>query len=181
MECIGTSVAVFGLASGFTEGSRKQNLTASYTIDGVTQTRGIPAETFDSVPMTEFFHADVPAGRHTLVINLTDVAHPRTFGIDFIAYNASVDSITSLPGYQPAANATPKFEAAKPKLNGGAIAGIVIGLLAFVGILVAAGLFLRSRQAKKSKAPVALGSNNSSYDDIEASSAYSSVAFDSLC
>lgn len=156
------------------EGSRRNNLTASYTIDGVTQTRGIPAETFDSVPMTEFFHANVPAGRHALVINLTDVASPRTFGIDFIAYNTSVDSITSLPGYQPAANAAPKFEAGSSKLKGGAVAGIVVGTLALVGVLVAAGWFWRSRQAKKSKSPVALGSGNSSYDDIEASSAYRS-------
>ena len=164
-------MAVYGLAANITEGSRRNNLTASYTTDGVTQTRGIPAETFDSVPMTQFFHADVPAGRHTLVINLTDVASPRTFGIDFIAYNASVDSITSLPGYQAVANVTPKFEAGKPKLNGGAVAGIVVGTLALVGILVAAGLFWRSRQAKKAKSPVTLGSGNSSYDDLEASSA----------
>ncbi|KAJ2916119.1 hypothetical protein MD484_g4268, partial [Candolleomyces efflorescens] len=168
-EFTGTSVAVYGLAANIMEGSRRNNLTASYTIDGVTQTRGIPAETFDSVPMTEFFHADVPAGRHTLVINLTDVAYPRTFGIDFIAYNASVDSITSLPGYQPAANAAPKFEAGSSKLNGGAVAGIVVGTLALVGVLVAAGWFWRSRQAKKSKSAVGLGSGNSSYDDIEAS------------
>lgn len=165
-EFVGTSLSVYGLVVDTTS-----NITASYTIDGVTQSRGIPQGTFDSVPMTEFFHAnDLAPGQHTLVVNLTDIKPSQAFGFDFIAYNSSVDSISSLPGYVPTVNAgtgEPTFERGTI-LSPGAIAGIVIGIILLLALL-GTGLFFLWRTLRAKKGPVALHSNTTSYDDIEAS------------
>lgn len=163
---------MFGLVVDIT-----RNLTASYTIDGVTQSRGIPKGAFDSVPMTEFFHAkDLGPGQHTLIVNLTDVQAPQAFGFDFIAYNSSVDSISSLPDYVPAANAANGLTSGSGRigLGPGATAGIVIGIIVFLALLIA-GIFLWRSSTRSKKGVVALGSQNASYDDIEASSAYLSI------
>jgi len=165
-EFTGTSVSVFGLAANI---SGPNNLTASYSIDGVTKTQRIPKGTFDSVPMTQFFHAgDLAAGRHTLVINLTDLTYPQAFGVDFIAYNSSANSITELPGYQPSANAAPIISGAVSRSNKAAIAGGVLGAVGFFGLLVAG--YCAWRRSRRAKKPAAVqSSSNSSYDDIEAS------------
>lgn len=166
-EFTGTSVSVCGLATNII-GAR--NITATYSIDGVSKTQSIRQGSLDSVPMTEFFHADVPAGRHTLLINLTDIALPRAFGIDFIAYNTSVDSVTSLPGYEqtPTTNAAPQNVGASS--NGSqkwAIVGGVLGAVLFLAILLLVFLVWMYRH-RKQKPAVALGSNNTSSEDLEA-------------
>lgn len=163
---------MYGLAANVI-GAR--NLTATYTIDGVTQTRRVAKETFDSLPMTELFHASgLSGGTHNLRVNLTDVAYPQAFGIDFVAYNSSVNSISSLPGYSGVANASTKMDSGKIGLNGGAIAGTVVGVVGCLGLLIAGFFFWRRFQQAKGKQPVVLGSSNSSYDDIEATSEFDS-------
>jgi len=162
---IGSSVAVYGLAANITSG----NIAASYTIDGVTSMRSIPRGTPDSLPMTEFFRADLQPGPHTLFINLTDIASPRAYGIDFIAYNSSVEKVTDLPGFQlPVANSAPDAEETAGTGKGGSIVrnAILGGVLGAVGFMALVGLILLILKKRSSKSPVRLDSNNGPYEDI---------------
>ncbi|EFI27200.1 hypothetical protein CC1G_15025 [Coprinopsis cinerea okayama7 len=159
----GSSVAVYGLAANITSG----NITASYTLDGVTTTQGIPRGTFDSVPMTEFFRAELQPGAHTLIVNLTEIASSQAFGIDFIAYNSSVDSIRSLPGFDLAAgNAATKSESDRAGSSNSQKYAILGGVLGAVGFLLLMGLAFFIFKRRQSKQALRLASSNSSYDDI---------------
>lgn len=129
----GSSISVFGIATNISSGG---NITANYTLDGVSQVRGLPQGTLDSLPMVNLFHADVQPGVHTLIINITDIQAPRTLGIDFIAYNASFNSITSI-----SKNASPSFASkSSGGLKVGSKVGIAVGVLACVALL--ASLFV---------------------------------------
>ncbi|TFK24969.1 hypothetical protein FA15DRAFT_669030 [Coprinopsis marcescibilis] len=167
-EFIGTSVSVFGLVNNITDAG---NLTASYTIDGATTTLGIPEGTFDSVPMTELYHADLQPGLHTLVVNLTEIGSPRlALGIDFIAYNTSVDSVTSLPGYELTANANAAPDPSKPGASSSSSAknAILGGVLGGVGFLILLGIAFFFWRRRQSKTAVRLASTNSSQVDFGA-------------
>jgi hypothetical protein len=89
----GSSVAVYGIVAYNTTSLR--NITANYTLDGVTQTRTITNDTLSYLSMVELFRADVQAGNHSLLFNLTDIQGQRALGIDFVAYNASFNSLTT--------------------------------------------------------------------------------------
>ncbi|KAH9480435.1 hypothetical protein JR316_0007035 [Psilocybe cubensis] len=142
----GSSVSVFGIASNISSGG---NITATYTIDGVTKAAALPRGTLDTVPMINLFHADVQPGIHTLIINITDIQAPAALGIDLITYNASFNSIASVP-----ANASPSFSTHSDKsLNARAKVGIAIGTI--VGVVAVASVayvlgrrFLRRRNPK---------------------------------
>lgn len=137
---------MLGLASNI---SSKGNITATYTIDGITKAEALPRGTLDTVPMINLFHADVQPGIHTLIINITDIQAPAALGIDLIIYNATFNSIASVP-----ANASPSFATHTEKsLDAGAKVGIAIGTL--VGTLALASLayvlgrrYLRRRNPK---------------------------------
>jgi len=90
----GSSISVYGIATNISSGG---NITANYTLDGVSKVQSLPQGTLDSLPMVNLFHADVQPGLHTLIINITDIQAPRTLGIDLITYNASFNSISSAP------------------------------------------------------------------------------------
>lgn len=159
-------MAIYGLAAGI---AASTPLTASYSIDGVTQVKSVAKDTFDSVPMTELFSAaGLAPGRHKLLVNITSITSPQAYGIDFIAYNSSVNSITTLPGYKPVMNAGPSgFESASG-LSVGAKVGAVFGGLATVALLAAGFFVWRAYKGKSKRVPQ---SSSSSYDDIEATSA----------
>ncbi|KIM43204.1 hypothetical protein M413DRAFT_444013 [Hebeloma cylindrosporum] len=135
----GSSVSVFGIAAGIASGG---NITASYTLDGNSKALNIPQGTLDSLPMVELFHADVQPGLHTLSINITSIQSPRALGIDFIAYNASFNSITSDPTVAAATN-----PGALHKSNVGAKVGAVLGALAGVGVLAGLSILLWRKYA----------------------------------
>lgn len=127
----GSSISVLGIATNISSGG---NITATYTLDGVTKAQGLPRGTLDTVPMVNLFHADVPPGIHTLIMNITDIQAPAALGIDLITYNATFNSIASVP-----ANASPSFATHNGNsFNVGAKVGIVIGTL--VGVVVLASL-----------------------------------------
>jgi hypothetical protein len=140
----GSSVSVFGIATGIASGG---NITASYTLDGVSKALSIPAGTLDSLPMVELFHADVQPGLHTLFINLTAIQSPRALGIDLIAYNASFNNITPDPPAAAAANPSTTH-----KSNVRAKVGAVFGALAGVAMLVGLSILLwRKYAARRSR------------------------------
>ncbi|PPQ91688.1 hypothetical protein CVT25_012901 [Psilocybe cyanescens] len=127
----GSSISVLGIATNISSGG---NITATYTLDGVTKAQDLPRGTLDTVPMVNLFHADVPPGIHTLIMNITDIQAPAALGIDLITYNATFNSIASVP-----ANASPSFATHNGNsFNVGAKVGIVIGTL--VGVVVLASL-----------------------------------------
>jgi len=135
----GSSVSVFGIAAGIASGG---NITASYTLDGVSKVLSIPAGTLDSLPMVELFHADVHPGLHTLFINLTDIQSPRALGIDLIAYNASFNNIT--PDPTAAATTNPSTT---HKSNVRAKVGAAFGALAGAAVLVGLSILLWRKYA----------------------------------
>jgi len=164
-EFAGNSVAVYGLASNLASG----NITATYTVDGDTKTRTVPEGTYDSVPMAQFFHADLAPGVHTLIVNVTEIAPAQRFALDFIAYNATDDSIVKLPGFeaQGSSNAAAGPDgAAGSSPNLGAILGGLFGALAVVAALGVAFFVWRRRRASRA---VRLNSNNPSVDDLKSS------------
>jgi len=132
----GSSISVFGIATNISSGG---NITASYTLDGVSKVQGLPQGTLDSLPMVNLFHADVQPGIHTLIINITDIQAPRTLGIDLITYNASFNSISS--------SSTNAFSTSKSNdgLNAGSKAGIAVGALACAALLASLFLFFGRR------------------------------------
>jgi hypothetical protein len=135
----GSSVSVFGIATGIASGG---NITASYTLDGDSKALSIPQGTLDSLPMVELFHADVHLGLHTLSINITSIQSPRALGIDFIAYNASFNNITPDPTAAAAAN-----PGAPHKSDVRAKVGAVFGALAGVAMLVGLSVLLWRKYA----------------------------------
>jgi hypothetical protein len=124
-----------GIASG-------GNITASYTLDGVSKTLSIPAGTLDSLPMVQLYHADCDPGLHTLFINLTAIEAPRALGIDLIAYNASFNNITPDPTGAAASNPSTTH-----KSNMRAKVGVVFGALAGVAVLVSLSVLLWRKYA----------------------------------
>ena len=127
---IGTSVAIYGIVAYNSTSPR--NITASYNLDGVTQTRTISNTTMPYLPMAELFHADVQPGNHTLIFNITDIQGERALGIDFIAYNASFNALAPPPPSNADASVVPDW-APKVGISLAAIAGfaffLTIGLI----------------------------------------------------
>lgn len=132
----GTSISVFGILANTSSGG---NISATYTVDGISKTLGIPKGTLDMLPMVQLFHSDLQAGSHTLVVNVTDIAAPRALGIDFITYNASFDSLSS---------SLPAGASNQKKL--GLRVGAAIGAISCVLLLCALVAYLwRRRQLKQ--------------------------------
>ena len=82
--------------------------------------------------MAELFHADVQPGNHTLIFNITDIQGERALAIDFIAYNASFNSLAPPPPGSADASVVPDW-APKVGISLAAIAGfaflLTIGLI----------------------------------------------------
>lgn len=135
---LGTSISVFGILANISSGG---NISATYTIDGVSQARGIPKGTLDTLPMVQLFHSDLQAGNHTLVVNITDIAAPRSLGIDFITYNASSDSLPLV-----IVNASPSLGGTSEKEKMGLRVGAVIAAISCLLLLSAFVVFLWRRQ-----------------------------------
>ncbi|KAF9533112.1 hypothetical protein CPB83DRAFT_529207 [Crepidotus variabilis] len=125
----GSSVSLYGMAVFNT--TSLQNITAVYTLDGVSKNWTISNNTISYLPLLELFHADVGPGNHTLNFNITNIVGDRSLAIDFVAYNASYSSIQPLP--MQALDAPSNDW--KPKV------GISIGVIAGFALLLALGLF----------------------------------------
>lgn len=109
-------------------------------------------------PMFALFGTAVAAGDHVLTVNVTSVTNTYAIGIDFITYTAAFDRIAELDNIS-ASTTTP---GSKHRTHAGAIAGGVVGGLAFVALVT---LFLwvmkrrRTQQSKSRAAAVIIGRN----------------------
>ncbi|KAF9046568.1 hypothetical protein BJ165DRAFT_1585235 [Panaeolus papilionaceus] len=92
-EFEGTSISIYGIVANISSGA---NITAEYAIDGVSKMYNLPQDTLDSLPMLELFHAEVDAGTHTFMMNITSIQATQALGIDFIAYNSSAEAAPNL-------------------------------------------------------------------------------------
>ncbi|KAF8158157.1 hypothetical protein B0H34DRAFT_789156 [Crassisporium funariophilum] len=144
-QFIGTSISVFGIVANFQSGG---NISATYTIDGVEKTQAIPKGTLDTLPMVELFHADLQAGSHTLVVNITDIATPRAFGLDFVAYNSSLNSISAMPGYGGAVSSA-STGPGENKTNWGPKIGIIVGVVSLMTLLTAGAIIWWQRRRNR--------------------------------
>jgi len=129
---------VLGIASNISAGG---NISANYTLDGVSKIQSIPKGTLDSVPMLNLFQADVQPGSHTLIINITDIAAPRALGIDLFTYNASFDSI-------PSVSSTSSSSASKDVGSFGLRSkiGIILGIFSVIALVCGAVMMIIGRR-----------------------------------
>ncbi|KAF9475659.1 hypothetical protein BDN70DRAFT_883484 [Pholiota conissans] len=142
----GSSISVYGIVANV---SSTQNITATYTIDGVSQVQSLPQGTLNSLPMVKLFHADVQPGDHTLFMNITDIQATRAIGVDFITYDASFNSISP-------ANAASIHDGVgtNTALNLGAKVGLAIGVVAAAIFLAGLSIiFWRRRPLSKAENP----------------------------
>jgi hypothetical protein len=147
----GTSVTVYGV---LTNSSTTGNITTTYTLDGETSELPLPVPVSSRIaPMAPLFHADLKPGNHSLTLNLTEVASSDAYlGIDFIAFNSSVDSLAAL-GWQGVMGVQPSTSGAieGDPVNIGAIVGGVVGGLAAIFLAICAFLLLRKRKRRASR------------------------------
>lgn len=131
----GNSVAVFGMVAYNSMALR--NITADFTVDGVSQTWTISNKTLPYLPMVELFRADVQDGNHTLLFNLTDIQGERALGIDFVTYNATFDYLT--PASHGQSSRVPAWA---PKL------GIALASIAGFAFILTVGIIFWQRFRK---------------------------------
>lgn len=130
---IGDSVALYGINAAAME--PLGNITIEYAVDGGTaHIHRIGSDsTHTTIPMAHFLQVNgLASASHTLTVNVTDVVNAYPLAIDFIAYNATYDSITDMTG-------TAAGSGKKHTSHIGAIVGGVLGGLVFVALV---GLFL---------------------------------------
>ncbi|KAF9267423.1 hypothetical protein L218DRAFT_894700 [Marasmius fiardii PR-910] len=152
----GTSVAVYGVIPASNATAPDLNLTAIYSIDGG-QTNGLSLSPGNNggrpIAMVELLRKDgLTAGEHKMILTVTYIPNSSLsgVGIDFITYNASFDSLTSM-----GTGATPSIAGA---INNGSpvwqpLLGAVLGLLALLAGFL--GLFhWRKRKQKGARVKV---------------------------
>ncbi|KAK0187985.1 hypothetical protein F5146DRAFT_1003675 [Armillaria mellea] len=159
----GSSVAVYGIISNSTT-DVDGRIVLSYSVDAQKATTSVSLAnaTNQSIPMAQLFSVDVPEGLHTLVVNVTFVLNLRQIGIDFVTYNASFESIDSIPS-SPSASTTPVSATSSSKtMNVGAIIGGVVGGIVFVALLAVILYILKKRahQRRRIRAAAAIIGRN---------------------
>ncbi|KAJ8080569.1 hypothetical protein PM082_017403 [Marasmius tenuissimus] len=145
----GSSVAVYGVIP-FSQLFPNRTISASYAIDGgEPEIRSFtPSIEGHPIAMSQFFLSErLSEGRHTLVVEVTDIPDLTMlgFGLDFITYNASFDSL-SAAGRGDAESAE--------ALGGHALVWqpVLGALLGFVALLIGIFGWLWWRKRKQAKA-----------------------------
>jgi hypothetical protein len=150
---------------GIFEWGNVGTLAATYTIDGGKPVAAsYPITTSSSNYVNNYlensnfpfvFFDSLPAGDHTLVVNVTQCLN-HTFIFDYIIYTPSFSNLASMPSLvyrAPASTAASAQKSAglKPTPVGAIVGGAVVGLLAlfFIPLLV---LWLRRRNSNKNLA-----------------------------
>ncbi|KAJ7134649.1 hypothetical protein C8R44DRAFT_829090 [Mycena epipterygia] len=142
----GNSISVYGVVPNLNiTAAAAGNSSAAYIVDGVSTVIPVPSESNQVHPMSQFFHADLEAGTHTLVFNVTEVAPSHVIGIDFVLYNSSDTTSGTSPVKAPVVAPSKKTS------HTGVIVAATLGTLAAL-VLLALLLFLyRRRRSSKSK------------------------------
>jgi len=130
----GSSLVVFGMVAY--NKTAQRNITADFTVDGVSQSRTISNTTLPYSPMVELFRSNLTDGNHTLLFNLTDIQGDRALGIDLITYNASFNYLT------PAHSSSSRVPAWAPKL------GIALAAIAGFAFFLTIGIIFWQRFRK---------------------------------
>lgn len=96
--------------------------------------------------MAQFFQADLEAGLHTLVFNVTEVAPSHVIGIDFVLYNSSVDTAPTGSTVQ-----APIVGSSRRTSHTRTIVGATLGALAGLALLALLVFFYRRKWSRKTK------------------------------
>ncbi|KAK7469231.1 hypothetical protein VKT23_003720 [Stygiomarasmius scandens] len=147
----GTSISVYRTVprSTLSEDGGASNITVTYSLDSNTPVNiSFPMTSNEPrvVPMSIFLQLDSLSSdaSHTLELNLTDIPSGSSsqpgLGLDFITYTAFSPDSNNSNGTVNALGAS-----TDSKLNSGAIAGVVLGSIAFLSILVALVVLVRRR------------------------------------
>jgi hypothetical protein len=121
------------------------NSSAACIVDGVSTAVPLSPNSNQVQTMTEFFHADLEAGMHTLVFNVTELAPSHSIGIDFVLYNSSVHTSSTT---QPPVSA-PSKRPTRTRI----IVGSTLGGLACAVALALLFLLYRRRPRRKTIPP----------------------------
>ncbi|KIY44037.1 hypothetical protein FISHEDRAFT_77949 [Fistulina hepatica ATCC 64428] len=163
----GSSISVYGVFHWENVGA----VQSTYTVDGGTPTLWqVSSNGTDTVHGYKdqinylFFSSNLTAANHTLEVNVTDITNSQTYILDYITYNAAFSSIAAKPNFTTTAatsttsstsssstssSTSAAAHSSSPNLSPGAIAGIVVGSVAFLFIIVALGLFLIRRHRRR--------------------------------
>ncbi|KNZ73052.1 UPF0551 protein, mitochondrial [Termitomyces sp. J132] len=131
----GSSVAIFG---AFVNISVGHDFSATYTVDGISTVASIPDGTLDGLPMNCLFSTStMPAGNHTLSVQITQISPPLFVGFDFLMYNASFANLEEIPGYVSSSSSLEQRKYLAGTLAGGVIGGVgfIFAVLVFIIIL----------------------------------------------
>ncbi|TFK64620.1 hypothetical protein BDN72DRAFT_901402 [Pluteus cervinus] len=130
---IGNSIAVYGIVANLTSSPQK-NITTTYTIDGDSTERGIPAGTLEGLPKAALFSAHgLSDGQHTLTVNVSQIASPQALGFDFFMYNSTAADLQVVSAGSTSDDNAPLTAS---QSRAGVIIGGVVGGLLLLGALV---------------------------------------------
>ncbi|KAF8914935.1 hypothetical protein CPB85DRAFT_1218513 [Mucidula mucida] len=154
---VGDSVAVYGI---LTDTTSDGNFTLEYTLDdgAIKEVVYLANTTIQPIPMARLFQVDLDAGKHVLTVNITDVINSYPIAFDFVAYNASYNSITDMYSTSSSGGTGSSHKST----HIGAIVGGVVGGLVFVALC---GLFFyitkkrTQRQQRTRAAATVIGRN----------------------
>jgi hypothetical protein len=147
----GQSAAIFGVFNWSTLGS----MTLEFTLDGSSTTKTFQVTSSTSQfqsqlgqqPNFEFLSYDfLTPGNHTLVVNVTECIN-QTFSFDYITYQPSFSTLASMPNLTSLEGS--RISNSSRSFPAGAIAGIVIVVIAFVICAVFAARKWKQRKISK--------------------------------
>ncbi|KAH0586164.1 hypothetical protein H2248_007428 [Termitomyces sp. 'cryptogamus'] len=155
----GSSVAIFG---AFVNISVGHDFSATYTVDGISTVASIPDGTLDGLPMNCLFSTStMPAGNHTLSVQITQISPPLFVGFDFLMYNASFANLEEIPGYVSSSSSLEQR-----KYLAGTLAGGVIGGVGFIFAVLVFIIILRRRNRGAGR-PNVMGQKNRIWSELK--------------
>ncbi|KAF9077606.1 hypothetical protein BDP27DRAFT_1253642 [Rhodocollybia butyracea] len=144
----GSNISVYG----FFEWTAMGSISLDFTLDGKTTSSilFVPTGTTTSVLETtqQFFSAaNIEAGNHTLLMNVTQATGNQSFVFDYLTYTPSFSFLATKPNFTASitspsvASSTPSSTSTSHKLNaaaiiGGVSAGVVVALVLATIVLV---------------------------------------------
>jgi len=147
----GSSISVYGVVLNTTT-TTGGNVTTTYSVDGKTTTLALPEGTNQALPMSKLFHADLDAGNHNLIVNVTSVTAHHALGFDFVTYKACESTNST-------ASSTPATSAAHSPQVGAIVGGVLGGVVGLVAIALVFIMWTRRRHKARSGSPAGLTGN----------------------
>jgi len=145
----GSSISVYGVVLNTTT-TTGGNVTTAYTVDGKTTVHPLPEDINQSSPMAKLFHADLDAGDHTLLMNVTSVTAHHALGFDFVTYTGCSETT------HPTSSSAPLTSAVNSPQVGAIVGGVLGGVVGLIAIALLFIMWTRRRQKARNSSPAAM-------------------------